>query len=193
MPDQRSVDAKRRMQIEFDFIGKHGMKICTSCKKMRPIDHFKKQKIRPHGIGSNCKDCCRITQRKYASSEDGYFSEILNGMNKSVRKGKVPMVEFQTREELIEQWNQQKEIYGDCCPGTGKQLTMIRKVIIGNNARVPSNISADRILNWEGYTKINTVFVSWEYNNMKNNLTPQVAIQFLKMVRDRFGEIGIES
>ena len=84
-------------------------------------------------------------------------------------------------------------MYGDFCPGTGKKLTMIRDVIKGNNQRVPTNISADRILNWEGYTKINTIFVSWEYNNMKNNMTPEIAINFLHMVKERFGELEIET
>ena len=193
MPDQRSPEAKRRSRIEFDFIGKHGMKICTSCKRMRSIDQFKTQRNRPHGIGSNCKDCCRKTQKVYISSDKGYFSEMLNGMTKALRSGRVNLVEFKNREELIEQWKEQQKMYGDFCPGTGKKLTMIRDVIEGNNQRVPTNISADRILNWEGYTKINTIFVSWEYNNMKNNMTPEIAINFLHMVKERFGELDIET
>jgi len=193
MPDQRSPEAKRRSLIEFDFIGKHGMKICTRCKRMLPIDQFKKQSDRPHGLGSNCKDCCRKTQKVYISSDKGYFSEMLNGMTKALRSGRVNLVEFKNREELIEQWKEQQKMYGDFCPGTGKKLTMIRDVIKGNNQRVPTNISADRILNWEGYTKINTIFVSWEYNNMKNNMTPEIAINFLHMVKERFGELDIET
>lgn len=191
MPDRRSAEAIRESQIEFDFINKHGMKICRGCKKMKAKEFFKTQKSRPHGIGSHCKDCAKISQRQYMNSEHGYFTEMLNSMRKALRKGRVGMVEFQTQEDLLDLWREQQEMYGNFCPGTGRPLTMIRNIITGNNNRIPTNLSPDRILNWEGYTRINTIFVSWEYNNMKNNLTPEIAINFLHMVKARFGDIGV--
>ena len=50
-----------------------------------------------------------------------------------------------------------------------------------------TNVSRDRILPDAGYSRKNLIFTSWQYNNNKCSLTPEEAMSFLRIVRDRYG------
>lgn len=44
---------------------KYHLKFCPNCKLVKDIDLFDKNKARPTGINTHCKDCCLITRRVY--------------------------------------------------------------------------------------------------------------------------------
>jgi len=58
--------------------------------------------------------------------------------------------------------------------------------------RIMTNISTDRILSTGGYSPENLIFTTWKYNNAKNNITPNMAQAFLKIVKERYGTEDIE-
>ena len=125
------------------------------------------------------------------STEKGYFTKMFNKMKKSRHK-----VEFESREELLEHWHQQKAIYGMRCPITGDLMTMIRKMEKGRQGvRTGTNISPDRLLSSMNYTKQNVLFVTVEFNLAKGPLkgyrvhrlfNSQIADNYLKILRERF-------
>jgi hypothetical protein len=180
-------------------------KTCASCKKTYPLNenyfYRRKRKKEDWGYYNICITCDNEknerlrknnkskkakTQLKYVQSEVGYFQELFQGMRKSVNY--VPS-EFPTRYSVIEHWHKQKEIYGTKCPATGVEMTMIKGQ---NKKRTMTNISKDRILTWEGYTKINTIFTCWKYNCAKNSMTPKDAKAFLRIVKERYGTDEVE-
>lgn len=180
-------------------------KTCASCKKTYPLnnDYFYRNKRKTENWGyfkicitcdnertnkwkKNNKSRKAKTQLKYVQSEVGYFQELFQTMRTSIH---YVVSEFPTRESLIQHWKKQKEIYGTKCPATGVEMTMIKGQ---NGKRTMTNISKDRILTWEGYTKVNTIFTSWRYNSSKNSMTPKDAKAFLRIVKERYGTDEVE-
>ena len=133
----------------------------------------------------------RKQQAAWSSTEKGYFKKMLNKMQRSRHE-----VEFESWEELLEHWHQQKAIYGMRCPITGDLMTTIRKMEKGNTgARTRTNISPDRLLSSMDYTKQNVLFVTVEWNLAKGSLkghrvhhlfNSQIADNYLKILRERF-------
>ncbi len=176
-------------------------KTCRSCKKTYPLNEnyfYRKEITRYEHICIRCdnertkkwrKNNQHKTKKsylKYAQSEVGYFQELFNGMRKSVN---YVSSEFPTRYSVIEHWHKQKEIYGTKCPAIGVEMTMIKGQ---GKKRTMTNISKDRILTWEGYTKVNTIFTCWRYNSAKNSMTPKDAKAFLRIVKERYGTDEVE-
>jgi len=48
-------------------------------------------------------------------------------------------------------------------------------------------------LPWENYTKQNTIFVAWKFNNDKKSITPKNATAYLKLVKERFNTVDIDA
>ena len=124
-------------------------------------------------------------QLKYVTSERGFFKEMWNSIRKS-RHG----TEFKNFEEFFECWEEQKKIYGWICPILGIDMTMIRGQ--GRGKKTGTNVSKDRILCSGPYSKKNLMFVSWQANNEKGDLTPKVAKKFLHFVKERYGTDEVE-
>lgn len=80
------------------------------------------------------------------------------------------------------------------CPYTGIEMTKIKGMNINEYKRKRSstNISKDRILSFRPYSKENIMFVCWSVNNSKGNISPKIAKQYLKFVKERFGSDEIE-
>ena len=124
---------------------------------------------------------------RWYNSERGYMNCLYSNMNKSGW-----YTDFKNFKEFFNFWLEQKNKYGMKCPATGKTMTMIRQKKQNQKKTTPTNISRDRILSNKGYTKENLIFVCWEYNNSKNNITPKNAKNFLKIVKERYGSDEIE-
>jgi hypothetical protein len=62
----------------------------------------------------------------------------------------------------------------------------------GMHNKCLTNISKDRLLPWENYTKQNTIFVAWKFNNDKKAITPKNATAYLKLVEERFNTVNLE-
>ena len=123
----------------------------------------------------------------YNNTENGF----LHGLWASIRircKRFKRINEFKNFDEFNNHWLEQKAKYGMKCPATGIEMTTIRKRDTINAKRCLTNISADRILSTEGYTRKNLIFTSWEFNSAKGSFTPQMARTFLKIVEERYGD-----
>jgi len=147
---------------------------CITCDKERVVQWNKNNLSKKHKANM-----------RYYSSEIGYFGSLFNGMKRTCY---YVASEFPNKESLIQHWKEQQKIYGNKCPATGVEMTMT----VGQGKPTPTNISKDRILSWEGYTKINTIFVCWKFNDYKKAMTPKDAKAFLRIVRERFGTDEVE-
>ena len=124
---------------------------------------------------------------RWYNSQRGYMSDMYSSMKQTDW-----YIGFKNFEEFFNFWLEQKNKYGMKCPATGKTMTMIRQKKQNQKKTTPTNVSKDRILSNKGYTKENLIFVCWEYNNSKNNITPKNAKAFLKIVKERYGTDEIE-
>lgn len=134
----------------------------------------------------NNKEKKRKKDIAYKSSEIGYFKELWNGVRKSPAGN-----EFKDFDEFFQCWIDQQKIYGRKCPYFGFEMTRIRGLVSGTNARhvqTYTNISRDRILSDFPYSKKNIMFVSWKANNQKGNISLDVAKKFIKFAEERFNE-----
>ncbi len=177
-------------------------KTCYKCKKTYPRDeeHFYRIKHRTtkgsYKYSSYCIKCDRDRkkewrkqdsksgrkrerQRKYLSTERGYFKELWQSCKKSTH-GCL----FRNYEEFFECWEDQQKIYGTKCPYLGIEMTRIKGLNEGGKRRVATdtNISKDRILSNLPYGKDNIMFISWKANNMKGDVTPYLAARYLEFV-----------
>ena len=120
------------------------------------------------------------TRVKYLNSERGYFMEMWNGMKKSKKHNS-----FKNFDDFFDHWEDQKRAWGWTCPATGIKMTIARG--FKNGKKSPTNVSRDRILSHMGYSRKNLIFTSWQYNNNKCSMSPEEAMSFLRIVRDRYG------
>tara|TARA_R100001463_G_scaffold25326_4_gene60095 strand:- start:152 stop:898 length:747 start_codon:yes stop_codon:yes gene_type:complete len=170
-------------------------KKCTKCKKTFPrTGEYFYSKKHPSQLGSvkyssTCIACenkrCaeyksknrekqRLQDIKYKETERGYFKELWTGVKKSKHGN-----DFESEEEFLQCWENQKAIYGLNCPYfPWIQMTRIK----GKGKNTDSNISKDRILSTMPYGPKNIMFCSWKANNMKGNVTPYVAARYLEFV-----------
>jgi len=147
--------------------------ICIPCR----LERSKKWK------GKN-KEKRTKTQIKYLGTEKGYFNELWQSVKNS-RHG----CEFKNYDEFFNCWIEQQKIYGTKCPYTGVEMTKIKGINVDGmtKKRTDTNISKYRILSSKPYSKENIMFVSWGINNIKGNISPKIAKQYLKFVEERFG------
>ena len=172
------------------------MKKCTTCKKERSSELFRKGK-------KQCNICADSAHAKYLATEKGYFIEKYNNIvSKYIRykrHGKrdyrrTPFTEEElklyqinlTHEEFFNLWKKQKEIYGMLCPVTGVEMTRVRNA--GNKKKksiCPSNISVDRLDNSKGYTAENIIFVTADFNARKNAIYLNECKRVLELAQKR--------
>ena len=135
----------------------------------------------------NNKAKAREVETTYRSGERGHFMEMWNGIKRS-KHGH----HFKNFDDFYQCWLDQKAIYGMKCPATGETMTMIKRAGNGKRRNTPTNISRDRIICSRGYSKQNLIFTTWAFNNSKNNLSPQGAKAFLRIVKERYGTDEVE-
>ena len=179
-------------------------KTCPLCKKEYPRDenYFYRSKhpsnIGAFKYGNYCITCenkrsqkwkannkmkKQLSDRAYQMGEKGYFNQLWQGIVNSKHGN-----EFKNEEEFINCWEEQKKIFGIKCPILGIEMTMIK----GKGKPTDTNISKDRILSYKPYSKQNVIFVCWRVNNMKRDITPQVAKRYLEIVKERYGTDDLE-
>jgi len=133
------------------------------------------------------KEVIFIKQKYYYSTERGFIVKLWNSIKRSSKKHNR-INEFKNFDEFNNHWLEQKARYGMKCPATGVEMTnTIGTNKPGENKRIMTNISPDRILSTGGYSPKNLIFTTWEYNSAKSNITPKMARAFLKIVEERYG------
>lgn len=51
------------------------MKTCWKCKTEKPTSEYYKEKRKPDGLQSSCKECQKIAAALFKENNPGYFSE----------------------------------------------------------------------------------------------------------------------
>ena len=147
----------------------------------------KKQKIYAVQYRKDNRQIILARLQIYYNTERGFMTALWNSIKRSSRKHKR-INKFKDFDEFYNHWLEQKSRYGMKCPATGVEMTTIKGVNKpGEHKRIMTNISTDRILSTEGYSPENLIFTSWNYNTAKNNITPNMAKAFLKIVEERYG------
>ena len=151
---------------------------CITCGLKRSQLHKKKNKARK-----------KETDIKYSESENGFFRELWHGIVRSKHGN-----DFKNYEEFFECWTEQKKVYGTKCPFYGFEMTRIKGLNIGKTRRkaTDTNISKDRILSSNPYSKKNIMFISWKANSEKCNISPKTAKRYLEIVKERYGTDEME-
>tara|TARA_Y100001973_G_C5192474_1_gene331897 strand:- start:33 stop:560 length:528 start_codon:yes stop_codon:yes gene_type:complete len=125
---------------------------------------------------------------RFYNTERGFFSMMYSDLKKSKKHNS-----FKNFEDFFDHWLDQKKAWGWKCPATGITMTTIKYKNAGKRGKdvkhttVPTNVSRDRILPSMGYSRKNLIFTCWQYNNDKSSFSPQQAMSFLRIVRDRYG------
>ena len=147
----------------------------------------KRQKIWAIQYRKNNKEILLIRQNIYYNTERGFMVSLWNSI-KITSKKHERINKFKDFDEFHNHWLEQKARYGMKCPATGVEMTTVKgKNKPGEHKRIMTNISTDRILSTEGYSPENLIFTTWEYNNAKHNITPNMAKAFLRIVEERYG------
>ena len=152
----------------------------------------KRQRIYSVTYREDNKEILLVKQNIYYNTERGFMVKLWNSIKKSSKKHKR-INKFKDFDEFYNHWLEQKARYGMKCPATGVEMTTTVGVNKpGEHKRIMTNISTDRILSTEGYSPENLIFTTWKYNNAKNNITPNMAKAFLRIVEERYGTDNIE-
>lgn len=73
----------------------HFMKYCTKCNKIKPEGLFYKNKTKPNGVSSHCKDCQLEQQRNWYSLNRDRHKQVIRANNRRVcLENKQFIVEF---------------------------------------------------------------------------------------------------
>jgi len=143
---------------------------------------LKKQREYQRKYRKNNKEKIKKSVFVYSNSEKGYFVNLWN-----VIKRKSKLNSFKSFDKFYNHWLEQKATYGMRCPATKEKMTTIRGVNKpGEHKRIMTNISTDRIICFKKYSPKNLIFTTWAYNSAKNNMTPKMAIAFLRIVGERY-------
>ena len=132
---------------------------------------------------------------KYRKSEKGFFQEIWSNLKKSCDKdssyhkhnNRAVKINngIRGRDHLLELWEKQKKLLGGpYCIYTGVELTTKKSNGQGRGTKIKTNISIDRIDPTLPYQEDNIVFCSWEFNNRKNNVTPDDCKRILQVYEE---------
>jgi len=151
------------------------MKICSSCRKTKPLNEFGRQKDRQDGRRSHCKLCIRDYNKTKAKSRGNWWKK-----SNETLLGKFQYFRQSSRRRKLK-WNLSFEDFSkipQVCYYTGLPLTLKR-----NNDHT---LSLDRINSRVGYTKNNVVFCCSAVNYMKSDLTLKDFISFCRKVSKKF-------
>ena len=152
----------------------------------------KRQRIYSVQYRKDNREILLVKQNIYYNTERGFMTALWNSINISSKRKNL-INKFKDFDEFHNHWLEQKSRYGMKCPATGVEMTTIRgENKPGEYKTVMTNISTDRILSTEGYSPENLIFTTWKYNMAKNNITPNMAQAFLKIVKERYGTEDIE-
>jgi len=148
----------------------------------------KRQKIYTVGYRKDNKEIISIKMNTYYNTERGFIMKLWNSIKTSSRNHNR-INEFKNFDEFHNHWLEQKARYGMKCPATGVEMTTTMGINKpGENKKIITNISTDRILSTEGYSPQNLIFTTWAYNRAKCSITPEMATGFLKIVKERYGD-----
>ena len=182
--------AKDKIVI-IDFVKKHNAKFCTTWGGLKSLDKYSRRAKNFLGYSATCKDCQREADRKYQNTERGYMMLLWNSIKKRTKIKKLNST-ITSFDQFFDLWQKQKSERGLICPYSGREMTLkkiLRMHEKGNLGRIVTNVSVDRIDGDIGYQPNNIIFCSWYANNMKNNITFEVARNFVRVYIERYHDL----
>ena len=166
-------------------------KTLAKCKEYNSKNREKiNKKAKIYGVQyrKDNKEIISIKINTYYNTERGFIMKLWNSIKTSSRNHNR-INEFKNFDEFHNHWLEQKARYGMKCPATGVEMTTTMGINKpGENKKIITNISTDRILSTEGYSPKNLIFTTWAYNRAKCSITPEMATAFLKIVKERYGD-----
>ena len=145
----------------------------------------------------------RELEKKRKSCLRGFFRHIKDKMSQknkdSLAKGRDLIGENEFKDEhgcydkLQAHYDEQVKRYGPICPITHMEFTFKRnneQTVTGNGLLNVTNLSGDRLLNEQNYTKQNTLFTSVGWNLARRNFSlKDMSLLMRKDFFDRYMEI----
>tara|TARA_R100000008_G_scaffold43143_1_gene24943 strand:- start:37 stop:618 length:582 start_codon:yes stop_codon:yes gene_type:complete len=162
-------------------------RVCSICKKHKPLSEFYNDKTSKHGLQYKCKSC----KKEYHDNLCPFYKWFLpkrvpaqkRGIEFTIEPEDIPGVKI--REVITKSrsnngygsfsriWKSWEAVeYPKVCPVFGMELDW------GMNGRQPNSPSLDRIDPTKGYVKGNVMLISDLANSMKQNATPEQLKQF---------------
>lgn len=141
-------------------------KKCKSCKKDKPLDAFWKTKGTKDGRQYVCIECSKAHQEKLQEKRDSKANANPEAYQLSVRRYLLRIARRRAKDAGTECSIKADEIpWADKCPVLGVTL----RQNTGHLDRY--SFSLDRVDSSAGYVKENVRIVSWQFNNLKSNMT----------------------
>jgi len=152
---------------------KTSSKRCIACGEVKPLDDFHAHQTASDGKQARCKTCySEYHKKRYKEDPSRVF---LTGMRNRSKKRGWEDVEW-TLDEI-------REKMSGFCEVTGIPFDQERSGG-DNHMGKPYVASPDRIDNSKGYTKDNTRWVVWIFNQMCGNFTDEQIKQFIEHLRN---------
>jgi hypothetical protein len=187
------------------------VKKCRQCDYVSsaPIKDFYKSPNNKDKLSNLCKKCDSTrgklwkknnkdrvlkTSTAYRNTKDGFLIENYNSKWSNYRARKKETFDekilskyqiYFTKQMFLEMVGEYEKNKGFVCEVTGVPLTHIR---YAKEYCTKTNFSMDRLDPDIGYTKQNTIFVTWEFNDRKNAVTPRDCFLIIKKYKERFPE-----
>ena len=146
------------------------MKRCKTCRNEKPLEDFWPTRGTKDGRQYVCIECSKERQEKLQARRDAAGPEA---KQLSVRRYLLRVARRRAKDAGTECTIAADEIpWADTCPVLGVAL----KQNAGNLDRYA--YSLDRVDSSKGYVKGNVRIVSWQFNNLKSNMTLEQVERF---------------
>ena len=176
-------------------------KKCSTCKEIKSLTDFPRNKSGPGGLNSHCKICHNQINNKWRNTKRGYLVTKYNAIcaREKIRKGNPNSIKCHfTFDELLTAFEKHKSIYGmRSAWGPGPKhleqhlpITMInqgtKRTKDKKTPRQGSNLSVDRLDTNRDYTLQNIIFIRNDENRRKNNTSYEDCKIQIRLHEERF-------
>ncbi len=148
-------------------------KICSTCKVSKPLNQFTSNRNQPSGYMCYCKACNNERNKTYRRDPNNLTRACIRVFGYIKRRSRVKGIDLDIDADFIEELY--KTQFGHCAY-TGDKLSL--------QAGLPTTLSVDRVDSSLGYIKSNVKLVTWEVNNVKQNLAMDSFVLLCKKVID---------
>lgn len=152
-------------------------KVCKTCNKEKPLDHFRLTNNRWRC--NECRTCFQIKYRAYNKKPSTRVRHMVFDMNKSARKKK-----FDCDITVADVFQMYEDQNGKCA------LTGFDMTLGSSDDPVEKRYAAspDRINNELGYTKDNVWLVAARANSIKSDMTLEELIEWCDAVSQHLSD-----
>ena len=178
---------------------------CSTCKEIKSLTDFPRNKSGPGGLNSHCKICHNQINNKWRNTKRGYLVTKYNAIcaREKIRKGNPNSIKCHfTFDELLTAFEKHISIYGMRSawgPGINNleqhlPMKMFHaangqvglKGVAKGTKRIPSNLSVDRLDPNRDYTIQNLIFVRFDENARKHSSSYEDSKIHIRLHEERF-------